>query len=77
MPLRFYTPLNEEAKVIIFLGGIMNANTKNAIVGMVTGLAAYIPVAYTVDRTLDEIDRLTLKKPARRRKQQKFSEIQQ
>ena len=36
----------------------MNANTKNAIVSVATGLAAYVPVAYTVDSTLNEIDEL-------------------
>jgi hypothetical protein len=36
----------------------MNANTKNAIVSIATGLAAYIPVCYAVDNTLSEIDEI-------------------
>ena len=36
----------------------MTSTTKNAIIGITTGLAAYVPVAYTVDNTLNKIDEL-------------------
>ena len=36
----------------------MTSATKNAIVSIVTGLAAYVPVAYAVDDTLGKIDNL-------------------
>lgn len=36
----------------------MTSTTKNAIIGIATGLAAYVPVTYTVNDTLGKIDEL-------------------